>query len=289
MVEGGSSRLAHVLATRDRELLGKWIDEQKATGAFRTGLVDEAELREESESVLQLLREAAASAPSGDLGSPEWKEIRQQLAQISQARARRGVTPTDTALFVLSLKKPLFDALRAESDSNADLLAAELWEATTLLDRLSLYTMEIFQKGREEVIVRQQREMLELSTPVIKLWEGILALPLIGTLDSERTQVVMETLLQSIVDTGSTLAIIDITGVLTVDTRVAQHLLQTVAAARMMGADCIVSGIRPQIAQTIVHLGLLLPDVVTKASLADAFRLALQRKGLTVHSTVSGA
>src|SRR6185437_15396613 len=157
-----------------------------------------------------------------------------------------------------------------------------VWGATLLLDKLGLYTTELFLKSRDAVIARQQAELLELSTPVVQLWESILAVPLIGTLDSARTQVVMENLLQQIVQTGAEIAIIDITGVPTVDTLVAQHLLKTVAAARLMGADCIISGIRPQIAQTIVHLGVVLTDVVTKATLADAFLLALRRGGLAV-------
>jgi rsbT co-antagonist protein RsbR len=157
-----------------------------------------------------------------------------------------------------------------------------LRDATSLLDKLGLYIMENFQKSREELISRQQQEMMELSTPVVQLYDSILALPLIGTLDSARTQVVMENLLQRIVETGASIAIIDITGVPTVDTLVAQHLLKAVAAARLMGADCIISGIRPQIAQTIVHLGVELTDVATKATMAAAFALALDRQGFVV-------
>jgi rsbT co-antagonist protein RsbR len=188
------------------------------------------------------------------------------------------------ALFVFSLKQPLFEMLRAESGTDGARLADETWTLSTLLDKLGLYTTEVFQKGREEVIARQQEEMLELSTPVVQLWDGILALPLIGTLDSGRTQVVMENLLEKIVETGAGIAVIDITGVPTVDTLVAQHLLKTVAAARLMGAECIISGIRPQIAQTIVHLGVSLDEVVTKASLADAFAVALERTGRRVQA-----
>jgi rsbT co-antagonist protein RsbR len=188
---------------------------------------------------------------------------------------------------VFSLKEPLFARLRAEMKDDPAQLAELMWTVSTLFDALGLYTTEIFQVSREQVIVRQQQELLELSTPVVQLWEGILALPLIGTLDSARTQVVMESLLQKIVDTGAAIAIIDITGVPTVDTLVAQHLLKTVAAARLMGADCIISGIRPQIAQTIVHLGVNLSNVITKATLADAFIVALQRAGKTVQ--VGGA
>jgi rsbT co-antagonist protein RsbR len=204
------------------------------------------------------------------------------LTTISQSRARQGFTPSETATFVFSLKEPLFARLSQELRSDAKTLADEIWRATVLLDALGLFTTEAYLKTREAIIGEQQREMLELSTPVVQLWEGVLGLPLIGTLDSARTQVVMESLLQRIVDTGARLAVIDITGVPTVDTLVAQHLLKTVAAARLMGADCIISGIRPQIAQTIVHLGLDLNTVATKATLADAFALALQRVGLAV-------
>jgi rsbT co-antagonist protein RsbR len=181
-------------------------------------------------------------------------------------------------LFVFSLKEPIFARLRQEIGGDGAALAEEIWATTVLLDRLGLFTTEVHQQGRDELIARQQQAMLELSTPVVQLWEGVLALPLIGTLDSARTQIVMESLLQRIVETGASIAIIDITGVPTVDTLVAQHLLKTVAAARLMGADCIISGIRPQIAQTIVHLGLEL-DVVSKATMADAFALALRRTG----------
>jgi rsbT co-antagonist protein RsbR len=217
-----------------------------------------------------------------DVMTGSWANTREFLAGVSRARANQGFSPSETATFVFSLKLPLFAKLRQEYGSDAAGLAAEVWTATALLDKLGLWTTEVHQKTREEVIARQQQELLELSTPVVKLWDGVLALPLIGTLDSARTQVVMENLLQQIVQTGAGIAIIDITGVPTVDTLVAQHLLKTVAAARLMGADCIISGIRPQIAQTIVHLGVALGDVVTKATLADAFSLALMRSGLTV-------
>jgi rsbT co-antagonist protein RsbR len=183
---------------------------------------------------------------------------------------------------VFSLKQPLYSRLREAFDSQPAELAETSWAVNMLLDSLGLYTTEVFQRSREAIILRQQEELLELSTPVVQLWEGILALPLIGTLDSARTQVVMESLLQKIVETGAAIAIIDITGVPTVDTLVAQHLLKTVAAARLMGADCIISGIRPQIAQTIVHLGVDLTNVTTKSTLADAFIIALQRSGSSI-------
>ena len=204
------------------------------------------------------------------------------LASLSRSRGLQGFTPTETASFVFSLKKPLFSRLRKEFAQNGQALADESWVVTTLLDKLGLFTTEMYQKAREEIINRQQQEMLELSTPVVKLWEGILALPMIGTLDSSRTQIVMETLLQKIVETGSSIAIIDITGVPTVDTLTAQHLLKTVTATRLMGAECIISGIRPQIAQTIVHLGVELGGITTKATMADAFAIALERTGRVV-------
>jgi rsbT co-antagonist protein RsbR len=203
------------------------------------------------------------------------------LASVSRTRSQRGFTPSETATFVFSFKQPLFNRLRSEAQDGAALIE-DIFLATNLLDELGLWTTEVYQKTREEVIMRQQEELMELSTPVVKLWDGILALPIIGTLDSARTQIVMESLLQKIVETGSEVAIIDITGVPTVDTLTAQHLLKTVTAARLMGADCILSGIRPQIAQTIVYLGVDLADMVTKASLADAFALALKRTGATI-------
>ena len=191
-------------------------------------------------------------------------------------------------MFIFAAKEPMFNEVRGEGGTSADQLTADLIALTVLLDGLGLYTTEMYQKGREELIRRQERDLLELSTPVVTLWDGILALPMIGTLDSGRTQVAMEALLQRIVETGSQIAILDITGVPTVDTLTAQHLLKTVTAARLMGAECIISGIRPQIAQTIVHLGIDLGDVITKATLADAFRIALARTGRAV-AKVGGA
>ena len=216
---------------------------------------------------------------------PQWDDLRAMLAEVSRERGQQGFTPAETATFVFSLKKPLFDLLRREFARDAETLARESWLATELLDKLGLYTTEVYLRVREEIIQRQQQDMMELSTPVVKLWDGVLALPLIGTLDSDRTQVVMESLLQRIVDTGAEIAILDITGVPTVDTLVAQHLIKTVTAARLMGAECIISGIRPQIAQTIVHLGVDLGGVITKATLADAFALAMKKAGLTVSRT----
>jgi rsbT co-antagonist protein RsbR len=282
-----SSRLAGILQTHEAELLAEWMKEQLAAVTRRGDLINERELREQSRQLLAGIRSAAAMGNVTDATTPEWAPVRDLLEEISRSRAQQGFTPSETATFVFSLKQPLFARFR-QSVRDAGELATELWAATVLLDRLGLYTIEVFQKSREDIIGRQQQELLELSTPVVQLWDGILALPLIGTLDSARTQVVMESLLQRIVDTGAPIAIIDITGVPTVDTLVAQHLLKTVAAARLMGADCIISGIRPQIAQTIVHLGVDLGSVVTKASLADAFAVALQRAGKDLGRSARG-
>jgi rsbT co-antagonist protein RsbR len=279
--------LEEVLKTDEEAVLQEWLDAQTATRGMRSELLSRQELRDQSSRFLRSVRDAVGTG-GVDTSAAAFAPIRQQLEELSLARARQGYTPSETATFVFSLKQPLFSRLRERYKGDPQGLADGTWEVTLLLDRLGLFTMENFQRAREQVIARQQEEMLELSTPVITLWRGILALPLIGTLDSARTQVVMENLLQRIVDTGAPIAIIDITGVPTVDTLTAQHLLKTVAAARLMGADCIISGIRPQIAQTIVHLGVELGDIVTKASLADAFAVALKRSGLAVQQARDG-
>jgi len=282
MASTAGSRVVQILDKHERELLAAWVESQLKSPGLRRDLIQEAELREQSREFLRRVREAAAGAGLDDIDSTAWDAVREQLRALSTERARRGFTPSETAMFVFSLKEPLFARLRQEIGSDTAVLSEETWVANVLLDRLGLFTTEIYQQGREELIARQGEEMLELSTPVVALWDGILALPLIGTLDSARTQVVMENLLQRIVETGASIAIIDITGVPTVDTLVAQHLLKTVAAARLMGADCLISGIRPQIAQTIVHLGVELQSVTTKATLAAAFAVALQRTGQTI-------
>ncbi|HKQ77632.1 MAG TPA: STAS domain-containing protein [Blastocatellia bacterium] len=279
----GKSRISEMISSREPDLLADWLKEQMSATTLRGDLMKESELREQSRQFLNLVVRATSQQRNlGDISAPEWDEAREFLSRISRSRALQGFSPSETALFIFSLKQPLFTLIRRELERDPKALADEMWVATTLLDKLGLYTTEAYQKSREEVIARQQQEMLELSTPVVVLWEGILALPLIGTLDSARTQVVMESLLQKIVETGAGIAIIDITGVPTVDTLVAQHLLKTVSAARLMGADCIISGIRPQIAQTIVHLGVNLTDVITKSTLADAFAVALRRAKLTI-------
>jgi rsbT co-antagonist protein RsbR len=277
-----ASRVPALLRDHEEELLGNWTQEQGRTLASQQGRLSEAELRGQSKEFLGLLRRATQDGNLEDVRGTGWQEVLDALASLSRSRARQGFTPAQTASFIFSLKRPLFELLAKEFGKDPAALTQETWTVTQLLDQLGLHTADVFLKNREETISRQQEEMLELSTPVVKLWDGVLALPMIGTLDSARTQIVMESLLQRIVETGAEVAIIDITGVPTVDTLVAQHLLKTVTAARLMGAECIISGIRPQIAQTIVHLGVDLGDVLTKATLADAFAVALQRRGLSV-------
>ncbi len=271
-----SSTVAALLRDEQQSIVQEWAPAQVRVAA-RTGTIGEAEVREQCAEFLRLLADAAAQGL--DVTSPGFAGVREFLDAISRSRAIQGLSPSETAMFIFSLKPVLFARLRSgDGDGGAEAIVV----VSDLLDRLGLFTAEMYQKGREEVISRQQQDLLELSTPVVKLWDGVLALPMIGTLDSARTQVVMESLLQRIVETGAEVAIIDITGVPTVDTLTAQHLIKTVTAARLMGAECIISGIRPQIAQTIVHLGVDLGGVITKATLGDAFRVALQRAGLAV-------
>lgn len=276
-----STQLALIITKFENELLEVWLS-GLMTRMIRRDKNAEAELRQQATRFLPLLVQALERGATIDIEGPAWDDTRHMLAEISQARVRQGFSSIETASFIFALKEPLFAHLRTALADNPNQLVEETAITSALFDRLGLFTIEVYQKAREQVILRQQQELLELSTPVVQLWEGVLALPLIGTLDSARTQVVMENLLQKIVDTGASIAIIDITGVPTVDTLVAQHLLKTIAAARLMGADCIISGIRPQIAQTIVHLGVNLEDVVTKATLADAFVVALKRTGSTI-------
>lgn len=275
-----SSNLKELIVGSRTVLVEDWIREMSVK-TRRPDLMPASELHSQCERFLEVLAQALGTG-SEDTESDVWQPARELLREFSSSRAKQGFTPSETATYVLSLKRPLFDRIQAEFANDARAVARALWTATTILDSLGLYTTDVYLKAREAVIVRQQEELLELSTPVVKLWDGVVALPLIGTLDSARTQVVMENLLQSLVQTNSKIAIIDITGVPTVDTIVAQHLLKTVTAARLMGADCILSGIRPQIAQTIVHLGISLLDITTKATLGDAFAVALAKIGATV-------
>ncbi|WP_028920749.1 STAS domain-containing protein [Pseudoxanthomonas suwonensis] len=273
-------RTRSLIESRQNDIIDAWAASFAQTTA--DGRTSQRELEEQVRRFWQLLLGAIATADVASLQGPAWEETRHFLEDLTRERVLKGFSAAETADFVFSLKKPLFDAIEQGHAGEPQLMAAQLRVASELVDQLGMHTVKVFQKNREDVIKRQQEEMLELSTPVVKLWEGVLALPMIGTLDSQRTQVVMESLLQRIVETGSEIAIIDITGVPTVDTLVAQHLLKTVTAIRLMGADAIISGVRPQIAQTIVHLGLDLQGIVTKANLADALALALKRTGVTV-------
>ncbi|MGB2607093.1 MAG: STAS domain-containing protein [Candidatus Sulfotelmatobacter sp.] len=280
-----NGNLAGVLGRHTEKILAEWMREMSGA-TRRSDLIKESDLRAECSQFLELMRRAT-ELDGGNFQSPAFDAVREMLSDISRSRSQKGFKPSETATFVFSLKRPLFNQVQSQHKGDAEAMAAEIWSLNELLDAMGLYTTEVFLKSREEIVRRQQEELLELSTPVVKLWDGILALPIIGTLDSARTQVVMESLLQAIVETNSRVAIIDITGVPTVDTVVAQHLLKTVTAARLMGADCIISGVRPQIAQTIVHLGINLLDVTTKSTLAAAFSVALQRLGITfVRETV---
>jgi len=285
MKQSGISRFPELLEKHEQKLVLDWTQELLKPGRLRSDLIGQLEVREQCAELLRLMTAATRSGNVTGIDAAEWQPVRDMLASVSRTRAKQGCTPVEVATFVFSLKRPLFALLQEELLNEPSVFAAEVWSVTELLDKLGLFTTVAYQKSREDVILRQQEDMLELSTPVVKLWDGILALPIIGTLDSARTQVVMENLLKAIVDTGAEVAIIDITGVPTVDTLVSQHLLKTVAAARLMGADCIISGIRPQIAQTIVHLGVDLAEVVTKSTLADAFTLALKKMGASVNRT----
>jgi rsbT co-antagonist protein RsbR len=278
--EIGTAALSSIINDQFQAILSRWKAMLLGADGTGSGRIKEAELQKQCSDFLTAFA-AGLSAGSDKVGDDAFANARALLEGVSRSRATQGFTPSETATFVFSLKQPLFEQLKTKFADDAATVSAAAWQMTQVIDQLGLYTMEVYQRSREEVVRRQQDEIAELSTPVVKLWDGILALPLIGTLDSARTQVVMETLLEAIVSQSADLAIIDITGVPTVDTLVAQHLLKTIAAARLMGADCIVSGIRPQIAQTMVHLGVEL-DVVSKSTLADALALAFQRTGRTV-------
>jgi rsbT co-antagonist protein RsbR len=282
MTVNSNGKIPDIISNYRSEIWQDWLQEMFSAG-IRQDLIKEVELREECREFLELFIQALQQGNYSEIQSREWQNVRDMLASLSRTRSHKGFTPSETATFVFSLKQPLFSRLQQEFAQDEKTLLEAIWSITTLLDKLGLWTTEIYQKTREEIIRRQQEELMELSTPVVKLWDGILAIPMIGTLDSARTQVVMETLLQTILETGSSVAIIDITGVPTVDTLTAQHLLKTVTAARLMGAECLISGVRPQIAQTIVYLGVDLADIVTKATLADAFSLALKKIGYTIN------
>ncbi|ALG08348.1 anti-anti-sigma factor [Kibdelosporangium phytohabitans] len=271
-----ADQLGSFLAERADLLIRRWVS--LAAEPLR-GRMSEAELDSELREVFPVLVTAVTSG-SRDTRAEAYGPLRAMLEQMSRSRARLGFTPTETAAAVFALKQAVFEQIDQGDNSGASV--ADVVAFSVLLDALGLWTFECYARAREEVITQQAEQLLELTTPVVKLWSGVLAVPLVGTLDSARTQVVMEKLLEALVDTGAEQAIVDITGVLAVDTQVAQHLLKTVMAARLMGAECTISGIRPQIAQTIVDLGIEFGDITTKASLADALLHALRKSGVDV-------
>ena len=269
-----STDLAKLLQKKKKQILEDWMAAQLADAGLREDLMSNEELREQSEELLSTLLKVITDKNLLDVHSSEFEPVQEILGGISISRARQGFSPRETGIYIFSLKDALVNALQAELKSDPASLLDGILKVGKLMDTMGIITFETFIKGREEVILRQTDEITEISTPVIRVWDGILALPIIGTLDSARTQVVMENLLQEIVESGSTIAILDISGVPAVDSLVAQHLIKTVAATRLMGAECIISGIRPEIAQTIVHLGIDLSNIVTKATLASALKYA---------------
>lgn len=270
--------LTQYFRDNEAQALSAWLEELHHAARPAAGKA----IEKEALQLIRALHAGLSQDADNQISAPQWQELRKQLETLSASRAASGESAGETSRFVLALKKPLFLALQQKFSDQPQVLTDALWWTSVLVDGLAQLTVSTYQLTREDIIRRQQDELLELSTPVVKLWDGLLAVPMIGTLDSSRTQIVMETLLQQIADTGAALAIIDITGVPTVDTLVAQHLLKTVTAIRLMGADCIISGIRPQIAQTIVHLGIDLQGITTKATLADALAVALKQGGYTI-------
>lgn len=275
------------LQKKKKQILEEWMTKQLASDTLRDDLMSNDDLREQSAELLDSLLETITDDNMSDTRSEVFDNVNELIAGVSISRARQGFSPRDTGLYIYSLKHALLSVLTAEFKNDSSFLYDASLRINAMMDDLAVSTFETFIKGREEVILRQTSEITEISTPVIRVWDGILALPIIGTLDSSRTQVVMENLLQEIVESGSTIAILDISGVPAVDSLVAQHLLKTVAATRLMGAECIISGIRPEIAQTVVHLGIDLSNIITKATLASALRHSFAIMKLEVKKTVS--
>lgn len=271
-----------VLQKKKKNILEYWMSHQLSDDGLREDLISNEDLRIQSEELIDSLVENLSEASSIDLQSETWDPVIEILGGISITRARQGFSPRETGNFIFALREAILQVLSEEIKSQPELLFEESRKIARIMDHLSVITFETFIKGREEVILRQTDEIAEISTPVIRVWDGILALPIIGTLDSSRTQIVMESLLQEIVETGSGIAILDISGVPAVDSLVAQHLIKTVSATRLMGAECIISGIRPEIAQTVVHLGIDLSNIITKASLASALAYAFKTLKLEV-------
>lgn len=280
---------AQTLQKNKQKVFEDWVKIQLAETTLRDGLLSGEELQRQSEELLNALLQAMAKGTFDNIYTDEYERVNNILSDISITRARQGFSPRETNLYVLSLKQAMCDVLEQERHDQPEVLYKEILQVNKLLDNMSNVAFETYLKGREEVILRQHDEINEISTPVIRVWDGILALPIIGTLDSSRTQTVMENLLQEIVETGSSIAILDISGVPTVDSMVAQHLIKTVSATRLMGAECIISGIRPEIAQTIVHLGIDLSNIITKATLASALQVAFAKLNLQVRKTDKAA
>lgn len=291
------ARVTQLLREHEDRLIKRWTEVVR--GRLR-GRLTETEVSRQVRELLTVLVATLSADDGGDLTGPSAGELRAVLTELSRSRARNGFSSTETAISIFGLKDAVLDVLdeRQDLDERRDLddqrdedsmALRDFLSLSQLVDQLGLYTFEVYAQTREELIAEQAQQLLELSTPVVKVWDGVLAVPLIGTLDSARAQVVMEKLLQTLVDTGSAYAIIDITGVPAVDTQVAQHVLKTVVAARLMGAECVISGIRPQIAQTIVALGIEFGDIVTKASLADALMYTLRASGVEMVARRYGA
>ena len=266
--------ISKLLQKKRKQILETWMTGLLADESLRQNLMSDDELQEQTNELLDALLSTLTDKNIGDGNSPDFDKVKEILSGISISRARQGYTPRDTGIFVFSLKDALLNTLQQEIKEDPEYLYQTSLHLSKLIDSFGIITFETFIKGREDVILRQTSEIQDISTPVIRVWDGILALPIIGTLDSARTQVVMEALLQEIVESGSTIAILDISGVPAVDSLVAQHLIKTVSATKLMGAECIISGIRPEIAQTVVHLGIDLSHVITKATMASALRYA---------------
>jgi len=277
-----SISISKILQKKKSAVLEQWMQNQLQDEGLREDLISNDDLRASSEELIEALVSNIQESNITDVNSEDFEPVLEILAGISITRARQGFSPRETGLFVLSLKEAILSILQDEIKDDPTALFNESMKIIRLIDHFSVITFETFIKGREEVILRQTDEIAEISTPVIRVWDGILALPIIGTLDSARTQVVMENLLQEIVETSSSIAILDISGVPAVDSLVAQHIIKTVSATRLMGAECIISGIRPEIAQTVVHLGIDLSTIITKASLASALKYSFSLLKLEV-------
>jgi rsbT co-antagonist protein RsbR len=277
-----TSLIVDLLIKRHDEIINLWIKDRLESGEFRDELIPKKELRQQSQQIIDLLARSIKDSDGGDFESANYDELRVFLNEISRNRAVKGYTPLENATYILSLRNTILPLLAEELEGKSDTLVSEMNYFTRLLDKLSLVMVENYIRSREEIIRQQREDMMELSTPVIKVWDKILTLPIIGTLDSRRAQLMMEALLQKVVETGSTIAILDITGVKMMDTLVANHLIKTVTAARLMGARCILTGVSPAIAQTMVQLGIDLSQITTRSQMADGIKLALEMLGRTV-------